>query len=149
MIDRDPTGWAATVGATIKIVLMSVVALGLPWLTDVRAANIALALTAILDLLLILGVIRPRTIAVKISDAKVADARAELPPGAVSAEDHAAIVNQALNEPVPPAPAPAEKPAESDNQPHPTPTPNAYNESRPGALTGVVMYDRATGEPAR
>lgn len=58
----NPTGFGALISMTVKAVLMAFVVTGvLPW-DDSVTSTVALAVAAVADLAVILGVIKPRTV---------------------------------------------------------------------------------------
>lgn len=62
MSTTNPTGFGALISMTVKAVLMALVATGiLPW-DDATTSTVALAVAALADLAVILGVIKPRTV---------------------------------------------------------------------------------------
>lgn len=62
MSTSNPTGLGALISMTVKAVLMAFVATGvLPW-DDATTSTVALAVAALADLAVILGLIRPRTV---------------------------------------------------------------------------------------
>ncbi|GIJ50041.1 hypothetical protein Val02_69270 [Virgisporangium aliadipatigenens] len=59
-MNDNPTAVGATISAATKAVLLALIATGvLPW-TDLQVAAVALAITAVVDLAVTFGLIRPR-----------------------------------------------------------------------------------------
>ena len=59
-MNDNPTGVGATISLAIKTVLVALIAVGaLPW-TDTQVSAVGLAIAAVVDLTIYLGLIRPR-----------------------------------------------------------------------------------------
>jgi hypothetical protein len=59
-INAEPTGVTAAISTAVKATLLALIATGaLPW-TDAQVTAVGIAVTAVVDLALIFGVLRPR-----------------------------------------------------------------------------------------
>lgn len=59
-MNDNPTGYAATISIAVKAVLVALVAVGaLPW-DDATVGAVALAVAALVDLAIYVGLVRPR-----------------------------------------------------------------------------------------
>ena len=104
---KEPAALGAILSIAVKAILMACSSFDLP-ITEVQAASVALAVSTVVDACIMLGLIRGRVVSVETHEEQVAEmyarievAREELPEGAVSAEEHAEAVAEALETPAP------------------------------------------------